>query len=295
MAPALGGVAKPRYRDGMTSIAIIAQGAMGAGIAQRLTAHGAEVLTCLDGRSAASAARAAAAGMRPASAAECGRADFLLSVLPPSEALTMAEHYAPLLAPSTLYADCNAISPALAERIAAVIAPSGAAFADAGIIGGPPREGYTPKLYASGPSATRLAALEGFGLKVPVLDGPVGAASALKMSYAGITKGTTALASAMFLAATRAGAAEALHAELMESQKILLPWLHRFVTMMYDKAYRWEGEMEEIAAFLSEDQPRGESGIYQGMAQLYQRLAADNAGAQVEVEALRAFLRMGQK
>jgi 3-hydroxyisobutyrate dehydrogenase-like beta-hydroxyacid dehydrogenase len=278
----------------MPSIAIIAQGAMGAGIAQRLSAHGAEVVTCLDGRSPASAARAAAAGMRAASAEECARADLLLSVLPPAEALAMAERYAPLLAPTTLYADCNAISPALVERIAAVIAPSGAAFADAGIIGAPPRpDGYTPKLYASGPGAARLAALEAHGLKVPVLDGPVGAASALKMCYAGITKGTTALASAMFLAATRAGAAAALHAELAESQALLLPWLNRFVSMMYDKAYRWEGEMDEIAAFLSDDAPRGESAIYAGMARLYARLAADNAAGQEEVGALRRFLAQG--
>jgi 3-hydroxyisobutyrate dehydrogenase-like beta-hydroxyacid dehydrogenase len=81
-----------------------------------------------------------------------------------------------------------------------------------------------------------------------VLDGPVGAASALKMSYAGITKGLVALSSAMMLAATRAGAAEGLRRELERSQPQLLAWFSRMVPPMYDKAYRWVGEMEEIAA-----------------------------------------------
>jgi len=273
----------------MPTIAIIAQGAMGAGIAKRLTSHGARVLTCLDGRSAASAQRAAAAGMEAVAPRDIAQADMLLSVLPPSEALALAERFAPLLRPGFLYADCNAISPALAERIGAVLAPSGSAYVDAGIIGGPPREdGYTPKIYASGPHAARFASLEAHGLKVPVLDGPIGAASALKMSYAGITKGLTAIGSAMFLAADRAGAGAALHAELMESQAVLMPWLGRFIPSMFDKAYRWVGEMEEIAEFLGEE--RGEAAIYQGMARLYTRLAADQAGAGEEIAALGRFL-----
>ncbi len=273
----------------MPVVAIIAQGAMGAGIGRRLTTYGETVLTCLEGRSPASAARAQAAGMQPASAREVAHADIILSVLPPAEALALAEHYAPLLSPNQVYADCNAISPALAERIGQVLAPSGCAYVDAGIIGGPPREdGYTPKIYASGPHAARLAVLAAHGLKVPVLQGPIGAASALKMSYAGITKGLTALGSAMFLAASRNGAAAALHAELAESQPALLPWLGRFIPSMYDKAYRWVGEMEEIAAFLGEE--RGEAQMYRGAAELYTRLAADNAGDKAEVAALQRFL-----
>lgn len=139
------------------------------------------MLTSLDGRSPASAARAEAAGMRAVPLASLGGADIVLSVLPRAEALALAERLAPLLRPGMAHADCNAISPALAERIGAALAPSGCAHVDGGIIGGPPRDdGDTPKLHASGAHAARLAALEAFGLKVPVLDGPVGAASALR-------------------------------------------------------------------------------------------------------------------
>ena len=73
------------------------------------------------------------------------------------------------------------------------------------------------------------------------------------MSYAGITKGFTALGAAMMLAATRGGSAEALQAELAESQPALLGYLTRQVPSMYPKAYRWVAELEEIAGFVGKD------------------------------------------
>jgi 3-hydroxyisobutyrate dehydrogenase-like beta-hydroxyacid dehydrogenase len=173
-------------------------------------------------------------------------------VLPPAEAKACAAWLAPALTAASrkaIYVDCNAVSPATATEVAAIIAPTGAVFVDGGIIGGPPREdGYTPVLYVSGPEAERLAPLRDHGLDVRVTPGPIGAASALKMSYAGITKGLVALSSAMMLAATRAGAAEGFRAELARSQPQLLAWFGRMVPPMPDKAYRWVGEMEEIAA-----------------------------------------------
>jgi putative dehydrogenase len=277
----------------MPTIAILAQGAMGAGIGRRLTQRGATVLTSLAGRSAASARRAAEAGMRDATPAELAGADMFLSVLPPAEARATAEWLAPALAAAprkAAYADCNAVSPGTALGIAAVITPTGAGFVDGGIIGGPPREdGYTPVLYVSGEDAGRLLLLNGHGLDVRVTPGGIGAASALKMSYAGITKGLTALASARMLAATRAGAAEGLRAELERSQPQLLAWLTRSVPPMYDKAYRWVGEMEEIADFTGPEAAE----IYQAIAGFYATMAADNAGPQQATAALSAFLRKG--
>ena len=106
-----------------------------------------------------------------------------------------------------------------------------------------------------------------------VLDGPLTAAAALKMSYAGITKGFTALGAAMMLAATRAGSAEALTAELAESRPDLLDYLSRQVPAMYSKAYRWVAELEEISAFVGEDRP--EHAMLEAAARLYERIAAD--------------------
>ena len=123
-------------------IAIVAQGAMGAGVGALLRRGGAQVVTSLNGRSAASAKRAQDAGMSPVSDAELASADMLLSILPPGDALAFANRMAPHLAAATrkpLFADCNAVSPATVRRIAEVIAATGAEFVDAGIIGGPPR------------------------------------------------------------------------------------------------------------------------------------------------------------
>ncbi|MEO3471419.1 DUF1932 domain-containing protein [Roseomonas sp. CAU 1739] len=272
-------------------IAILAQGAMGAGVAARLVTHGVRVLTCVEGRSAASAARAAQAGMEAVPETAFGQADAFLSILPPDQATATAERLAPMLAAAEkppLYVDCNAISPETMRRVANLLGTHGLRVADAGIIGGPPREGYGgPVIYASGQEATGLAALlDRRGINLRVMDGPIGAASGLKMSYAGITKGLVAIGSAMMLAATRAGAADALRAELASSQPALSAWFARMVPSMYGKAYRWAGEMEEIADFVREDD--GAAAIYGGAARLYARLA--DAGSETEVAALRAFL-----
>ena len=106
-----------------------------------------------------------------------------------------------------------------------------------------------------------------------MIDGPVGAASALKMSYAGITKGTTAIASAMLLGAARFGCGEALIAELGESQPEMLARFREGIPRMYDKAYRWVAEMEEISDFLEQNPPSRD--IYAAIARLYDNIATD--------------------
>jgi L-threonate 2-dehydrogenase len=278
-------------------VAVIAPGAMGAATGARLVEHGLVVLTSLSGRSAATIARARKAGMRDASDEEIASADLLLSILPPGEALPLAERFAPRLKASNrkpAYVECNAVSPPTVERIAAAIAPTGCPFVDAGIIGQPPKQGYDgPTFYASGPEAHRFAKLGQYGLDIRVLDGPLAAASALKMSYGGITKGITAIAAAMFLAATRGGSADALYAELKESQPQLLAWFSRQVAAMSPKAYRWVAEMEEVSGFAGES-PEAKD-MYAAIARFYEHMARDFEGAQEDVSALKAFVGKAQK
>jgi len=275
-------------------IAVVAQGAMGAGVGAALTRCGARVVTSLAGRGDASRQRAEAAGMAPVSDAELAGADMILSIVPPGDAMAFAERMAPYLSAAPrkpLFVDCNAVSPATVKKIAGVIAPTGADFVDAGIIGGPPRVGEDgPTFYASGPCAGRFAELANHGLDARTLDAPIGAASALKMSYAGITKGTTAIGAAMMLAATRAGAAQGLRDELAESQPALTPWFERQIPGMYAKAYRWVAEMREIADFVGEDSAA--AAMYEAAARFYESLAADQRGAQRDVGALRGFLSL---
>jgi 3-hydroxyisobutyrate dehydrogenase-like beta-hydroxyacid dehydrogenase len=274
-------------------VAVIAAGMMGSGVASRLAANGIAVRTSLAGRGAATRTRAEAAGMADVTDQEIVACDFILSIVPPGEALHLAERLTPVLqaAPrKPIYVDCNAVNPTTLLQIARVLEQSGTAFVDGGIIGPPPKpEANNSRIYLAGPAAPQVAVLAQHGLDMPVLPGPVGAASALKMSYAGITKGFTALGAAMLLAATGAGTSEDLKREMAASQPALLAWLTRQVPGMPSKAYRWVAEMEEIAGFVGEDLAAAQ--MFTGAARLYDRLAADLAGDQREIAALEAFCR----
>ena len=276
----------------MIIVAVIAPGAMGAAVGKRLADTGAKVLTSLTGRSASTCARAAEAGMIAAGDDEIASADFLLSILPPGDALALAQRFAPALTASNVkpvYVDCNAINPATVAHVAAVVEPTGCPFVDAGIIGAPPKDGdASPRFYASGEYASRLAMLRQYGLDVRVLGGPLSAASALKMSYAGITKGTQAIGAAMMLAAMRGGSADALFEELSFSQKAMLALFKQQLPMMPAKAYRWVAEMQEIAGFVGDDPAARE--LYDGAAHFFERIAEDFGGKQEAAAALKAFL-----
>lgn len=257
-------------------IAVVAPGAMGAAIARRLRARGADVAVTLEGRGAASAARAGDLPVVASEAALVAGADTVLSVLPPGEARSVALRLAPFLRDGAIYADCNAVSPDTARAIAGELPR--ARFVDIGIIGGPPgASGPGPRLYASGEHAAALAPLRDWGIDLRAIEGGIGAASALKMSYAGITKGLTALGSAMALGATSSGAAAALHDELSASQPELMRYFARSVPDMFDKAYRWVAEMEEISAFLGASPA---APIYAAMARFYADVAQDRAAGQ---------------
>jgi 3-hydroxyisobutyrate dehydrogenase-like beta-hydroxyacid dehydrogenase len=274
------------------TVAIIAPGNMGAGVGRRLTENRVTVLTSLAGRSEGSVKRAREAGMQPVEGRALAEADFLLSILPPSDALALANRLAPALSAANrkpVYVECNAVSPPTMLKIADVIAATGCPFVGAGIIGPPPKPGSAnTKIYASGPAAKDLARLNDYGLIVRVLDGPLTAASALKMSYGGITKGFIALGTAMLLAANRGGSADALKAELAESRPDLLRYLSNQVPSMYPKAYRWVAELDEIAAFVGEEFP--ERDMFQAAARLYERIAEDLDDRKEEIEKLDRFL-----
>ncbi len=257
-------------------IAVIAPGEMGSGIGLRLHERGARVITSLAGRSAASGKRAERAGMAPvANDDEIAKADIILSVVPPKDAAGLAARLKPALARAEkkpIYVDCTAVAPQTAEESGAILEGSGAAYVDGGIIGPPP----TPtsagaRIYVSGGRARDVLRLAQHGLDMRLLDGPIGAASALKMSYAGITKGFTAISALMMLGATRAGCVAELHKELAESQAPLLAWLGRQMPKMPPKAYRWVAEMEEIGTFL--DGIAGGHAAYDAIARLYQHIA----------------------
>ncbi|MCP3466674.1 MULTISPECIES: NAD(P)-dependent oxidoreductase [unclassified Bradyrhizobium] len=273
------------------TIAILAPGAMGSAVARCLSENGARVLTSLKGRSEQTAKRAAEAGMIAAEDADIAGCDIILSIVPPGEALALAERLAAVIVrreKKPLVVDCNAVNVDTVLGIEEIIGSAQAPFVDAGIIGFPPQPGSKgPAFYVSGEHARDLAVLKQLGLDLRIVEGPVGAASALKMSYAGIVKGLAGIGSAMVLAATKAGAADALRDELALSQPAILARLSTALPDMIPKAYRWVAEMREIAGFLGPDHPASQ--IYEGFARWFEHLAEDAKGEGADAALLKAF------
>ncbi len=260
------------------TVAIVGAGEMGAAIGRRLRECGARVLTSLAGRGAESAARVRDGGLEVVNDDDSlvRDANFVLSIVPPGVAVEVAERLRGPLARAQaqpVFVECNAISPATCRRIRGLL--DAITFIDAGIIGGPPVAGTRdpatgPRLYASGSDAHLLKRLANFGLDISILDGPIGDASGLKLSYAGLTKGFTALCATMLGAAERDGLADALRAELARSQPSFLARMDRAVPAMRPKAYRWVAEMRQIAEFVGS--PEDGATIYEGAALLYQQV-----------------------
>jgi 3-hydroxyisobutyrate dehydrogenase-like beta-hydroxyacid dehydrogenase len=182
-----------------------------------------------------------------------------------------------------VYVDFNAIAPETVLRLAGEIRAQGAVFVDGGIIGVPPGSGAPEThFWISGPELETALALREHGLDVRVAGGRVGQASALKMCYAAITKGLTAVGTQAFTSAAAAGLLSLLLDELRNSQPALLSWLERMVTSSPPKAYRWIAEMEEIARTFSTAgfTPK----LFRGAADTYKRIAEAPPGQETPEE-----------
>jgi len=229
-------------------VAVIGAGAMGSAVGATLAAHGAEVLTPLEGRSAQTRARAQAADMREASMAECAQCDFALSIVASSQAVPVAQAFAAAPDRRAVFVECNAIEPAKVREIAGLI---GEGFADAGIVGGPPSPDGSrgPLFYVSGPDAEAVLALAEHGLAFEHLGAPTGAASALKLCFAGTSKGQSALLAMLTLLAVREGVKDPFLAQLARTNAGFLEWGGRQAQRLGVVSARWAEEMEEIARF----------------------------------------------
>lgn len=262
------------------TVGIMSPGDMGSGVGGVLKRHGLTVLTALDGRSGDTRQRAAEQGIDDAgSLDELVRAcDLILSILVPSEALSFGEEVAESIVRTdadVAVADCNAVSPATAVKIDEIITAAGGRFIDAGIIGGSPRTGAVPRIYASGEHASLLGELDGKGISVPVMSGPVGHASGLKMCYAAITKGTAALYASTLMTAKSLGLYEDLVQEMQGSQASTLAAMDG-VKSISARAFRWIGEMEEIAATFEDAGATPK--IHLGAAETFQQITDSSIG-----------------
>jgi len=257
-------------------IAILMPGDMGHAVGRALREHGHDVLCALDGRGGATRALAAQARLRDVGtvAQAVAQADMILSILPPSAALDQAQQVAEAMQASgkcPVYVDCNAISPDTAKAVGAAIAKAGAPFIDAGIIGLAPGKGGGTRFYVSGPDVAPMLALDGKGFAVIRTGEAIGEASALKMVYAGLTKGTWTLQTAVLLAAKRLGVLDPLLEEFEGSQKGPLDAMRARVPFLPADSARWVGEMEEIAATFASAGVT--PGFHDGAAEIFRLLA----------------------
>lgn len=235
------------------TVAILSPGDMGSAVGAVAAGLGHRVVTCLDGRSDRSRALARAAGFEDVSPLPkmVGESDIILSILPPAAAVETARRVAAAMAEAgatPAYADCNAVSPATARAAADAIEGAGALFIDGGIVGPAPRATPPTRLYVSGPDCTPIQALQAEFLEVREIGDSIGRASALKMCYAALTKGTWTLHAALLTAAARLGISDELRTEFEGSQKDAYARMQAMIPRLPVDAGRWVGEMEEIAA-----------------------------------------------
>ena len=237
----------------LKTVGILSPGDMGHTVGNVLGAHGLRVITCLAGRSDRTRTLAEQAGIDdvPTYRALVNEADIILTILVPAQAKNAAQMVADALEGADtdlVYADCNAVAPQTADQLDAIITEAGGRFVDASIIGPPPRNPGATRFYASGPHVDAFEELNEFGLDVRSLGEEIGQASAIKMCYASLTKGLTALSTVLLTAAEAMGVSDALRAEFQLSQSALYERMERGLPTMPTKARRWIGEMEEIAS-----------------------------------------------
>ena len=271
------------------SILLLHPGEMGASIGAALRGNSHNVQWVARSRSEATRQRAEAADLTPASTLENALAnvDHVISVCPPDAALDVARSVRGA-GFGGIYVDANAVSPATSSCLSGI---AGAGFVDGGIIGPPAWRPGATRLYLSGANASRVASwFEGSLVDARVVEC---SASALKMCYAAYTKGSSALILAIRALAASQGAEDALLSEWNISQPGLASRSSAAARGTSRKAWRFEGEMREIAAtFADAGLP---SGFHEAASDIYRRMrdlkTVDDAGIELVIETL---LRSGE-
>jgi 3-hydroxyisobutyrate dehydrogenase-like beta-hydroxyacid dehydrogenase len=257
----------------MSHIGILHPGEMGISIAAAAIASGHQVHWLSAGRSERTCVRAQRYNLIEIDSISqfCQTCETIISVCPPHAAEQVAGSVIQA-GFAGLYLDANAISPQHVTQIGERLEASHIRFVDGGIIGGP---AWTPKetwLYLSGEHAGAIAACFSNGpLQVKIIGQEIGKASALKMCYAAYTKGTTALLSGILAAAESLGVREDLYQQWAMDNTDFSEQANRRVARVTAKAWRFEGEMGEIAAtFRAAGLP---DGFHLAAAEIYHRLA----------------------
>lgn len=236
-------------------VAVMHPGQMGAAIAAQARLNNATVQWCPAGRSPMTAQRAEVAGLEavPSVVELLDRADVVLSICPPAAAEDVAGQIASH-GYRGLVVEANAISPTCCRRITDILIDAGARAIDGAIIGPPPGQSASTRLYLAGDTAeiaTVSVLFTGTAVQVVAMDERLGRASALKMAFACYQKTTRALAAIAHALADRHDVSDDL---LAEARRLLQsPLAHPdYTPSVAARAWRWAPEMLEIADTLNE-------------------------------------------
>ena len=250
-------------------IGVLHPGEMGSSIGDCLIQSGHEVFWASSERSQLSRDRATTWQEKSKLSELVEEVDAILSVCPPSEARALANEVLDLRFRG-IYVDANAIAPQTASEI---LNDFGSNYVDGGLIGPPAREKGSTRLYLSGKFAREVGSwFDTSLLEAKVIATEMGVqASSLKMAYAGYTKGSSALLILINAFAELAGVRESLVKEWEMSQPALIKRSEHAAKGTAAKAWRFVGEMEEIAKTMkSSDLPEG---FHNGSAELYSLMA----------------------
>ncbi|MFD0945899.1 DUF1932 domain-containing protein [Sphingomonas canadensis] len=200
------------------AIAFIGFGEAGQAFSGGAPARGYDHKTDVPALREAKLAEFAAAGVQACgSAAEAlAGAGAVICVVTADQALEAARSCAPLLAPGALWFDMNSVAPETKRAAAAAIDAAGGCYVDTAVLSPVnPRRLAAPLLLSGPHAAAGEAALKAAGFTgTRVVEGPVGAASAIKMVRSVMVKGMEALAAECAIAAARAGVTDAVMGSL---------------------------------------------------------------------------------
>jgi 3-hydroxyisobutyrate dehydrogenase-like beta-hydroxyacid dehydrogenase len=270
-------------------IGVLHPGAMGESLAATAKNTGHQVYWASAGRSDQTRLRAKEHDLQDAGTVEglSRVCPVIVSVCPPHAAEAVASQVLES-GFKGLYLDANAISPERAKRLGGRMAEAGISFVDGGIIGGPAWEPKTTYLYLSGEAAPRIASCFSAGpLETCILGDSIGRASALKMCYAAYTKGTTALLCAVLAAAEALEIRDQLEVQWSRDGSERPAQANERARRATAKAWRFVGEMHEIAMTLSSVGLPG--GFHSAAGEIYDRMA--HFKGETELPALEEVLR----
>ena len=277
----------------MTKIGILHPGEMGISVAASAINNGHQVHWASENRSDKTRMRAEKYGLLELDSLVelCQSCEIIFSICPPHAAEGVAnsviEHGF-----NGYYLDANAISPQRAIKIGQMMEDNGIRFVDGGIIGGPAWKPKETFLYLSGKDANIIADCFTNGpLETKVIGDEIGKASALKMCYAAYSKGTTALLAAILAAAESMGMREELYQQWDMDDPNFSEQANRRVTRATAKAWRFEGEMHEIASTFQE--AGLPNGFHKAAAEMFRRMAnfKDASGTPKLEDVLKALLQ----